>query len=337
MTRPDYKRLHTNQRLFAQELEKRGAVVEVYDYDMEILRVSRHDRPVWVVDRSTDRVSFTSTVLTADKQLTKDILAAHGLPVPQGRIFNLDQREEVKEYAMHALGWPVVLKPHQSSHGDFVHSGIKDEEKMDFVLDLYESKPHFPDPLIVEQHIEGDEHRIFITEKGDYAVLHREPAHIVGDGEHGIGMLAEKETERRRILKQEKGTSLCSIVLDEEAVDFLRRQNMKLSSVPAKGQKVYLRQSSNLVKGGFSHDRTETAHPSVIEIARKALACFDGLPLAGIDFITPDITCDQSLVRHGILEVNANPGFSMHMLPGGGSPRNVAAFAVDVLFPDAAG
>lgn len=334
MFKPDYKRLHTNQRLFIQELEKRGAVVEVYDYDMEILRVSHHGKETWIVDRSTDRVSFTSTILTGDKQLTKDILNHNDLPIPQGQIFYLNKREEIKSYAIDTLGLPVVLKPHHSSHGNYVHSGIDDEVKLDFVLDLYKKNPRFPDPLIVEQHIHGDEYRIFITEKGDYAVLHREPSHVIGDGQTNIQMLAAYETERRKTLKAEKGTSLCAIVIDEETEDFLRRQRMTLLSIPASGQKVYLRSVSNLVKGGFSHDRTDVVHPSVIEIAKKALTCFEGLPLAGVDFITPDITCDQSLVRHAIVEMNASPGFSMHMLPGSGKPRNVAAMAADVLFPD---
>jgi len=330
----DLKSLHTNQRLFVEELMRRGASVYPYDTALEILLVSYNGTSVWLVDRSTHHVPLTATILAADKQVCRDILAAHGVPVPKGGVYRLEQQADILKAARETLAYPLVLKPHQGSHGHNVYCGIENEAQLENLLDICASNSSFPDPVIVEEHIEGREYRIFVTSKGDYAVLHRDPAHVIGDGVTSIEDLAEKETVRRLALKREKGTSLCPIVIDAETESYLARDGKTLGYVPSDGEKVYLRHASNLVQGGFSRDCTDEAHPSVIALARRALACFPGLPLAGVDFMTTDISADQSRLRAAIIEVNTNPGFSMHMLPGAGTPRNVAAYAADVLFPD---
>lgn len=108
---------------------------------------------------------------------------------------------------------------------------------------------------------------------------------------------------------------------------------MDFDHVPVKDEKIYLRLSSNLAQGGVSKDMTDEAHPSAIAIAKKTLAAFDGLPCLGIDFLTPDITADHAVTPYAIIEVNANPGLSMHHMPAIGQPRNVASYLADVMFP----
>jgi D-alanine-D-alanine ligase-like ATP-grasp enzyme len=107
-----------------------------------------------------------------------------------------------------------------------------------------------------------------------------------------------------------------------------------LEYIPKEKEKVYLRYTSNLALGGVSIDATEKAHVSVIEIAKQALSTFSGMPCVGIDFITQDITADQSGIIHAIIEVNSNPGLTMHMQPAVGKPQNVASYLADVMFPD---
>ena len=326
-------RLHTNQRLFVEELLRRGANVAPIDYELELLEVSYKGKAELLLDRASKVTSYLPSSLTADKHLTKLLLARASVSVPAGKIFDAGALPEALAYAQE-IGFPVVVKPNVGSHGDFVRSGIENAEQLEAALATFVEQTDGAEYFIIERHVAGSEYRIFVTTKGAYAVLLREPAHVFGDGVKSIAALAEAESARRQKIKEAEGSALCPIALDDIAAGYLARRGLGFAHVPTRGEKVYLRLSSNLAQGGVSQDMTEAVHPSAIAIAQKALAAFEGLPCLGVDFLTADITADQAFTPHAIIEVNANPGIAMHHMPAIGTPRNVAAMLADVVFPD---
>jgi cyanophycin synthetase len=333
LTPPDIHQLHTNQRLLLEELLSRGAKVEIIDAAREIVRVTYKGRARYLIDRTTSAVSHVPAVLAADKFMTKHILREAGIRAPEGEVFSEDTVHEAVEFARRR-DFRVVFKPNHGSHGKHVETDIRCEEDIERAVERYLSDASGAGEFLIEDLVEGLEHRVFITTKGDYAVLQREPAHVVGDGVHTIIELADSETGRRAEVKRAQGSALCPVAIDSSVTHFLKRRGRHLGDIPAQGEKVYLRQISNLALGGVSRDMTDVAHPSVIRIAKDILKCFDGLAVIGVDFMTTDITADQTGLAYGIIEVNANPGLSMHVMPAIGDPRPVAKYLADVMFPD---
>lgn len=329
---PDLKQLHTNQRLLLEELIARGASVEILDVENEWVRVTLNGVSHDLIDRTSPVVSHVPAVLAADKFMTKRILSAANIRVPDGGLYSEDTIDDAIRFAA-ARDYKVVFKPNHGSHGSGVETEVNGEEGLLRIIERYLNAKGGAADFIVEALVEGLEHRVFITTKGDYAVLQREPAHVVGDGKNTIEDLAAAETAHRAQVKREQGSALCPVAIDNSAERFLKSAGRSLVDVPAQGEKVYLRRISNLALGGVSRDMTEVAHGSVIRIAEKILECFKGLAVIGVDFITPDITRDQGGVAYGIIEVNANPGLSMHMMPAIGDPQPVARYVADVMFP----
>ena len=184
--------------------------------------------------------------------------------------------------------------------------------------------------FIVEKQFDGKEYRVFLTKNGDYAVLHREPAHIIGDGIHKISELIEIENRKR----EARENCLCPIAVDEITEEYMRKNNILMSDIPNKNEKIYLRHNSNVAKGGLCIDYTEKIHSSVIENCKKILNIFSGLSYVGIDYMSKNIEANQTEEMYNIVEVNTVPGIHMHMRPSEGKARNVAKYMVDMIFPE---
>jgi len=329
MEKDDLWKLHTNQRLLVEELIKRGMQVEMIDAEIELLRIVRGGHSEYLLDRFNSVAPHNLVKLSADKYLTKKLLLEAGLNVPQGELFYGNQFEKAETYAK-SIGFPVVIKPNWGSHGDCVYSNIQSSETLKEYIRDFSKKNSVDSPFLLERQFTGKEYRIFITSRGDFAVLHRDPAHVVGDGQHTILELATITSAKRT---NRQNNSLCPIVLDKMSEDYLSMTNRKLTDIPANNEKVYLRSTSNIAKGGVSSDATDIARSSAIDIAKRALEVFSSLPCVGIDLMTTDITKKQTKDNYVVLEVNSNPGLAMHMLPSIGKPRNVAKYLADVLFP----
>ena len=184
--------------------------------------------------------------------------------------------------------------------------------------------------FIIEKQFEGKEYRVFLTKTGDYAVLHREPAHVIGDGKHSIKELIEIENKKRK----ERVNCLCPIAVDEITENYMKKYHILMEYIPKKNEKVYVRHNSNVAKGGLCIDYTDKIHPSVIENCKQILNTFSGLAYVGIDYMSKDITREQTSDMYNIVEVNTVPGIHMHMKPSEGKPRNVAKYMVDMIFPE---
>jgi len=263
-----------------------------------------------------------------NKDFTKQLLHDNGIPVPRGVVVRHEE-DAVRE--ARRLRYPLVTKPLDGNHGRGVTIGIKDEEQLRFGFAEAQREARNARSVIVEQYFEGNDHRVLVIGGKLVAVAERVPAHVVGDGVHTITQLiAETNKDPRRGEGHEN--VMTRIKVDAHVTEYLARSGLTVESVPGAGEVVYLRATANLSTGGTAVDRTNEIHFDNAEIARRA-AKIIGLDIAGIDFIAPDISKSVRETGGGIIEVNAAPGFRMHIDPSEGAPRDVARPVIDMLFP----
>lgn len=271
------------------------------------------------------KTSNIAVETASDKELTIKLLGDVGIPVPR-HIVVRSADEAVA--AAEKLGYPLVTKPLDVSHGRGVSIRLMSAEE---VRRGYEVASQFTRSVIVETFLEGHDFRVLVIDGKVVAVAERVPAHVVGDGVHTIGELVEiVNRDPRRGIGHEK--VLTRIKIGHQAHRLLEQAGYTLDTVLPEGQVFYLASTANLSTGGTAIDRTADIHYETREIARRA-ALVIGLDIAGIDIITPDITQPLREVGGGIVEVNAGPGFRMHLQPSEGQPRNVARPVIDMLFP----
>jgi cyanophycin synthetase len=276
----------------------------------------------------TGRSSLVAVEIAGDKSLTKKLLGDNGVPVPRGVVVR-SADDAVRE--ARKLRYPLVTKPLDGNHGRGVTTGIADEQQLRFGFAEAQAQAKGRGDVIVEQYYSGHDHRILVVDGRLVAVAERIPAHVIGDGVHSIAQLVDKVNEDpRRGVGHEK--VMTRIRIDAHVNEYIGRSGLTADSVPAAGDIVMLRATANLSSGGTAVDRTNEIHPDNAEIAQRA-AQIIGLDIAGIDFIAPDITRSVRETGGGIVEVNAAPGFRMHIDPAEGAPRDVARPVMEMLFP----
>jgi cyanophycin synthetase len=273
----------------------------------------------------TSETRHIAVDIAQDKELTLKLLADAGLPTPKSI---LCRSEEEAVRASRRVGYPCVVKPYNLSHGRGVSLNLRDEQQVrEAFAKVYEMTSY----VLVEQFLTGSDHRILVINGEVVAVAERVPGHVVGDGAHTIAELVDiTNSDPRRGVGHEK--SLTRIEIDHQASRLLDQAGYTLETVLKDREQFFLRSTGNLSTGGTAIDRTDRIHPENAEIARRAAKVI-GLDIAGIDFITSDISLPAREIGGGIVEVNAAPGFRMHVAPTEGKPRNVAKPVMDMLFP----
>ncbi|MBI4818874.1 MAG: hypothetical protein HY791_21565 [Deltaproteobacteria bacterium] len=322
--------LRASQRFLVAELERAGVFVRLVDAPAELVEARFQDHVELLVDVGGSRLSHARAMLASHKGRAKEVLARAGISVPKGGIFRADDLDTPSRAA--ELGFPLVLKPTFGSNGQHVRIDLRSVEELRWAVEDAEQTLGPGAEVVIEEQFEGLEHRVFITERGEYAVMLRQPPEVVGDGRSTIAELADAESFRRT---HPRSNCAGPIVLNDEAERFLHNQGLTKMSVPEVGQRVRIRGNSNLSSGATGEDVTDRAHRSVLEIALAALDAL-GLPLGGVDFLCKDITQPQSADSYRILEVNPLPGIGMHLAPSTGRPRAAARAVVEVLFPELA-
>ncbi len=273
----------------------------------------------------TSKTPHIAVELACDKEETHRILDDVGLPVPKQR---LARSVEGATRAARRIGYPVVVKPFNGNHGRGVSTNLTDDEQ---VATAVEQAQKHSRSVIVESYIEGLDHRLLVVDGELVAAAKRVPGHVVGDGQHTIEELVELvNQDPRRGVGHEK--VLTRIEIDHQAERLMARAGFTAESVPADGEIIYLRSTANLSTGGTAVDVTDVIHPDNREMAIRAAQAI-GLDVAGIDFLTTDITQSYRATGGAICEVNAAPGFRMHVAPSEGEPRDVAGPVMDMLFP----
>ena len=273
----------------------------------------------------TTRTPHIAVELASDKEETNRLLANLGLPVPRQRLV---QREDDAVLAAERIGYPVVVKPYNANHGRGISIHLTSEEQ---VRGAFELAREHSRSVIVESFITGEDHRMLVINGELVAVSKRVPGHVVGDGVHTIEELVEEvNRDPRRGIGHEK--VLTRLVFDQQADTLLEALGYTRETVPAAGERVFLRLTGNLSTGGTATDLTDVVHPDNAGMAVRAVKAI-GLDVGGVDFLTSDITESYKDVGGAICEVNAAPGFRMHMAPSEGRARDVAGPVMDMLFP----
>ena len=273
----------------------------------------------------TCKTSSIAVDIACNKEQTKKMLEAASIPVANGGIC-VD--EEDLEEVIQKIGYPIVIKPLDGNHGKGASINIKN--KKDAIEGLAYAKK-YSHRVIVEKFITGFDFRVLIIDNKLVAAAKREPAHIKGDGVRSIQELIEETNkDPRRGYGHEN--VLTQIDVDRDTTDLLGKLNYTLDTIPKKNEVVYLKSTANLSTGGTSIDVTDMMHPENIFLCER-ISRVIGLDVCGVDIMAKNLT--QPLKENGgcILEVNAAPGFRMHLAPSEGLPRNVAAPVIDMLYP----
>ncbi len=272
--------------------------------------------------------STTSSIaveVACDKEETKNLLEAASIPVPRGRVV---YDEEDLDTAVKRIGYPIVLKPVGGNHGRGATINVQNWEEAKEALALAKRVSR---GVIVEKFITGYDYRLLVVNYKFIAGAKRTPALVTGDGVHTVQQLIEiVNSDPRRGYGHEK--VLTAIKIDDTTLAMLQEKNFTLESVIPKGEELHLKRTANLSTGGTSTDVTEIVHPFNVFLAER-IARIIGLDICGIDIMSPDIR--EPLHENGaaVLEVNAGPGFRMHIAPAEGLPRNVAEPVIDMLYP----
>lgn len=274
----------------------------------------------------TSQTSAIAVETADEKTEAKRHLQKSGIPVPSG--FVVSTEEQAVE-AFNRIGGSVVVKPDVGNHGKGSTIDVESVEQLKIAFQI--AKARHPD-VIVEEYVKGFDFRLLVIDGVLVAAARREPAHVVGDGHSSIKALVNvANQDPRRGFGHEK--MLTKIELDPTTVALLAVRGLDLSFCPAAGEKVYLKATANLSQGGTATDVTDEVSPSIRLMAER-VAQIIGLDCAGVDALALDISqpLDQSGLK--VVEVNAAPGFRMHLDPTHGTPRLVAKPMVDMLFPE---
>lgn len=273
----------------------------------------------------TTNTSAIAVTMCQEKALTNRMLRAVGVPVPEGRIV---ASADDAWAAAQEIGHPVVVKPEDGNQGKGVSVNLTTEAE---VRAAYALARQFRSGVLVERAIIGDDYRLLVVNGSLVAAARRDPALVVGDGQHTITELVEivNRDPRRR---PGHSSTLTRIVCDDAVKLVLGQQGLTLDSVPEPGQRVKLRTNCNLSTGGTATDVTAEVHPRnarLAELAAQILA----LDVAGIDMLCADIRRPISEQNGAIVEVNAAPGLRMHLHPAVGQGRDVGKPIIDMLYP----
>jgi len=274
---------------------------------------------------TTANTNMIAVDIAANKHATKKLLGDMGVPVPKGyRIRDIDELEKTLE----SVGYPAVIKPLDGNHGRGATVGIK---TLEAAQTGFEKAKEYSRYVIVEQQLQGSDFRALVVNNRLIAVAERVPAHVVGDGESTIEQLIEKtNADPRRGYGHEK--VLTQIETDGQTMRCIRSSGYELDSVLPKDEILYLKTTANISTGGTAIDRTDEVHPHNAFLFER-IARIIGLDVAGIDVIAPNVSDKLSENGGGIIEVNAAPGFRMHLAPSEGIGRNVAEHVIDMLYP----
>jgi cyanophycin synthetase len=282
------------------------------------------------------RIQATTTVNTnmiavdiaGNKHATKKLLGEMGVPVPKG--YRIREADELKS-TVKSIGFPVVIKPLDGNHGKGATVGINSLEE---AQSAFEKAQEYSSWVIVERQLVGADFRALVVNNCLIAVAERIPAHVVGDGKSTIQQLIDvTNSDPQRGYGHEK--VLTQIDVDRQTENILNSKGYTLETILPPDEILHLKTTANISTGGTAIDRTDEVHPENVFLFER-IARIIGLDIAGVDVIAPNISEPLHENGGGIIEVNAAPGFRMHLAPSEGIGRNVAEHVIEMLYPNGA-
>ena len=273
----------------------------------------------------TCKTSNIAVDIACNKEQTKKMLDEASIPVAKGDIC---YDEEDLQETIEDIGYPIVIKPLDGNHGKGASINVTNWD--DAVKGLWHAKD-YSRRVIVEKFITGFDFRVLVINNEVVAAAQRVPAHVIGNGKNNIKELIDITNEDPRRGYGHENV-LTEITIDKSTERLIENAGYNLESILPEKETLYLKSTANLSTGGTSVDVTDLMHPENVFLAER-ISRVIGLDICGIDIMAPNLT--QSLKENGgvILEVNAAPGFRMHLAPSEGLPRNVAAPVIDMLYP----
>jgi D-alanine-D-alanine ligase-like ATP-grasp enzyme len=318
-------------QILIDEAQSQGIEVEIIDGTRMIV-FTKNGKRALISDQTPDKTSYIGFAGSEDKGACRSLLSRANISIPSGFTLRASQPEIDWLKVFHDLQTPLVVKPTHGSHGDKVFMNISSEvEYLDAVKKCFDNPLGDLPGVIVEEQFDGTEYRIVATRDDALAIVCRLPANVIGDGVQTISELIQlKNSDPRR--SDKPSAALRKIAIDDALNAKLLQQNLSLDSVPELGLRIFLRSNSNISTGGDSIDVTDIAHPSVKELAIRSVVAIPGLSFAGVDFMTKDITKEQTPETYCIIELNKSPGFDIHEFPFEGEPRPVGKAILALLF-----
>ena len=273
----------------------------------------------------TEKTSCIAVDIASNKDETKRLLQEQAIPVAKG--ITISSAAGVDE-AIRKVGFPLVFKPLDGNHGRGISINIREKEA---AIAAYEHAAKISRKVIVERFVTGYDFRVLVIDNKMVAAALRDPAHVMGDGHSTIQQLIDLEnTNPKRGYGHENVLTLISV--DRDTLDLLEKKGYTLETVPAKDEKLFVKSTANLSTGGTSVDVTDHVHPQNVFICER-ISKIIGLDICGIDIMAQNLSEPLNDTGGVILEVNAAPGFRMHIAPSEGLPRNVAGHVIDMLYP----
>ncbi len=320
-----YTDMELSTQILMKAALKRGYAVDVIDRDDQFIRVRNGHQTEYVKQATkTSKDNYVSVLMMENKTVTKHVLAEHGIDVPSG--VELRDEDDLRSVWTTFAGRPIVLKPKSTNFGIGIHI-FKDGTTLDEALESFHHAKTFDDVVLLETFLPGKEYRFLVIGDEVAGILHRVPANVNGDGVSTIRELVAKKNEDPLRGKGYK-TPLEKIEIDDIVVAFLRPQGKTPDSVLADGERVFLRENSNISTGGDSIDYTDRIADSYKQIAVAAAKAV-GATICGVDMMIPSLEREGD---YGIIELNFNPAIHIHSFPYEGKERPIGETVLDLLF-----
>lgn len=317
-----YENMELSTQILIKESIKRGIAVSVLDKDDNFISLKKDDNIQLVKQATkTSKDNYISVLAMENKVVTKNILKEHKIKVPDG--IELSNIEDAKKNIDKILNKSIVIKPKSTNFGVGISIFDKGANERD-IIKAFEIAFKYDKTILVEEFIKGKEYRFLVIDEKVCGILHREPANVIGDG---IKTITELVKEKNKNPLRGKGYKkpLEQINLDENARLFLKQISLDFDFIPKLGQKIYLRENSNISTGGDSIDYTNLIHNKFKEKAIECVKAIDA-KICGVDMMIEDYSNENS--PYGVIELNFNPAIHIHSFPGVGVERNIA---IDIL------
>ncbi len=285
--------------------------------------------------RTPPQTSGIARYCCQNKRVTKNLLQQADVSVPKGYMVKQNDSKQYIDSVFSQLTKPLVVKAIDGSEAIHVTTNV--DNKKQYLQALEESFSYDRDTLkraIVEEMFEATEYRILVNTHKVISIIHRIPANVLGNGESTITQLIKEKNNDVKRGNQNEDKPLYKIEVDDEVKQYLEKHQLNLNSIPKKNERVFLLPHSefNISKGGDTIDVTDTVHPSVNQIALRAIKAVPGLSWTGIDFMSKDILQKQTKDTYRIIELNSCPRILWQEYPHQGKPRNIAQEFLNVVF-----
>ncbi|HAT4141561.1 TPA: bifunctional glutamate--cysteine ligase GshA/glutathione synthetase GshB [Clostridium perfringens] len=323
-----YEDLELSTQILILDAIKRGIEFNMMDRLENFISLSDGEKVEYVKQATkTSKDSYITALIMENKLVTKDILRENNIRVPKGKDYeNIDEAK--KDFRLFK-DEKIVIKPKSTNFGlgISIFPGEYSREDYDKAVEIAFREDS---SILIEEFMTGKEYRFLVIGEEVVGILHREPANVIGNGESTIEELV---FEKNKDPLRGKGykTPLEKIKLGEIEEMFLKNQGLSFKSIPKNGEKIYLRENSNISTGGDSIDFTDKIHPSYKDVALKSAKAVKAL-ICGVDMVIDDIEEEAKEKNHGIIELNFNPAIHIHCFPYKGENRKAGEKILDLLF-----